>query len=69
VVNERHSRTRLANSIAHELSHLLLSHPPSAGFDPLGNRDWHQEEEDEADWLAGCLLAPRGGLIAVCQAP
>lgn len=65
VINERHSRPRLANSIAHELSHLLLGHQPSPGFDPLGNREWRQDDEDEADWLAGCLLAPRDGLITV----
>lgn len=65
VINDSHSTARLANSIAHELAHLLLDHVPQPGFDPLGNRHWPAEDEDEADWLAGCLLAPRAGLIAV----
>jgi hypothetical protein len=65
VINESHSATRLANSIAHELSHLLLGHQPSPAFDPLGNREWPAEDEEHADWLAGCLLAPRAGLIPV----
>jgi hypothetical protein len=65
VINERHSPARLANSVAHELSHVLLDHEATPGFDLLGNRDWRQDDEEEADWLAGCLLAPRSGLIAV----
>ena len=65
VINDSHSRARLANSIAHELAHLLLGHEPQPGFDPLGNRHWPADDEEEADWLAGCLLAPRAGLIAV----
>jgi hypothetical protein len=65
IVNDRHSDARLANSVAHELSHLLLDHTPTPGFDPLGNRDWREDDEAEADWLAGCLLAPRSGLMSV----
>lgn len=67
VVNDSHSVGRLANSIAHELAHLILEHEPQPGFDPLGNRHWPAEDEAEADWLAGCLLAPRAGLIPVMQ--
>jgi hypothetical protein len=65
VVNATHSRGRLANSIAHELAHLILGHAPNPGFDLLGLRHWPEDDEAEADWLAGCLLAPRSGLIAV----
>lgn len=68
VINERHSRERINNSICHELAHLLLDHPPSPGFDTWGNRDWRMEDEQQADWLAGCLLAPRSGLIPVMSA-
>lgn len=67
VINDSHSAGRLANSIAHELAHLILGHEPVPGFDPLGNRQWPAEDEAEADWLAGCLLAPRAGLIPVMQ--
>jgi hypothetical protein len=65
VVNDSHTKERLRNSVAHELSHLLLDHTATPGFDPLGNREWRADDEDEANWLAGCLLAPRDGLIAV----
>jgi len=57
---------RKNSDIAHELSHLLLKHSVKEvqtvgdltffGCDP--------DEEQEANWLAGCLLLPRTLLIA-----
>jgi Zn-dependent peptidase ImmA (M78 family) len=57
---------RITSDIAHELSHLLLKHAVKDvqtvgeltffGCDP--------DEEQEANWLAGCLLLPRTLLIA-----
>jgi hypothetical protein len=62
IVNESHSVERQANSLAHELAHLLLEHPPTPAFDALGNRLFPQALEQEADWLAGCLLVPGNGI-------
>jgi Zn-dependent peptidase ImmA (M78 family) len=57
---------RITSDIAHELSHLLLKHAVKDvqvvgdltffGCDP--------DEEQEANWLAGCLLLPRTLLVA-----
>jgi Zn-dependent peptidase ImmA (M78 family) len=63
VVNHAHSIGRIANSVAHEISHVLLEHDPGVAVTTEGFRTWHAEQEAEADWLAGCLLIPRGGLL------
>jgi Zn-dependent peptidase ImmA (M78 family) len=65
VFNESHAPTRSANSIAHELAHLILGHEPTNAFDALGNRHFPRELEDEATWLAGCLLVPKDGVQPV----
>jgi Zn-dependent peptidase ImmA (M78 family) len=62
VVNDAHEPARQANSISHELAHLLLGHEPARSFDPFGARNITKEMEDEADWLAGCLLVPKSGI-------
>jgi len=67
VFNESHTPTRCANSIAHELAHLILGHEPTNAFDALGNRHFPRELEDEATWLAGCLLVPKDGVQPVLR--
>lgn len=66
VWNPLSSPARTTSDIAHELSHLLLKHAVNEvqtvgdltffGCDP--------DEEQEANWLAGCLLLPRPLLVA-----
>jgi Zn-dependent peptidase ImmA (M78 family) len=63
VFNPAHSDRRLANSLTHELSHLLLEHTPSAALGPGGCRVWDKDIEDEADTLAGVLLVPRDAAL------
>jgi hypothetical protein len=65
VVNDGHSRARQANSITHELAHLLLGHEPVPAFAGPGVRTLTKTDEDEADWLAGCLLVPKSGIRPV----
>jgi Zn-dependent peptidase ImmA (M78 family) len=69
VWNPLSSPGRRNSDIAHELSHLLLSHAVKEvhrvgdltffGCDP--------DEEQEANWLAGCLLLPRSLLVPVLR--
>lgn len=53
----------------HELAHRILSHQAqevdisSEGLMLLKSYDKRQEEE--ADWLSGCLLLPRDALISI----
>lgn len=58
VYNDSHSPGRQANSIAHEISHGLLLHPPTPAFNEIGCRDVDKVVEEEATWLAGVLLVP-----------
>jgi Zn-dependent peptidase ImmA (M78 family) len=51
----------------HELSHLIIGHEPSRVLlsvdGTLALRSYNQDQEDEASWLAGCLLLPRTALM------
>lgn len=58
VYNDAHTLGRRANSICHELAHGLLLHEATPALDELGCRDWDQDVEDEADYLAAALLLP-----------
>jgi Zn-dependent peptidase ImmA (M78 family) len=62
VVNDAHTPGRQANSICHEVAHLLLNHKPGPILDEAGQRIYPQRQEDEANWLAGALLVPAKGL-------
>lgn len=64
VYNPAHSTGRRANSLAHELSHVLLEHPMLPALGPGGCRNWDGTLEDEADWQAGTLLVPRDAAYA-----
>ncbi|NNM77114.1 ImmA/IrrE family metallo-endopeptidase [Sphingomonas sp. ID1715] len=72
IVNPAHPKSRQRNTLMHEVSHVRLKH--------VGNRvdvsedgillvsDFSQEQEEEANWLAGALLAPREALLAARKA-
>lgn len=64
VYNPDHPPGRRANSVAHELSHIILEHPLAPAFGPGGCRHWDSRCEAEADWQAGALLVPREGALA-----
>jgi len=69
IYNPRHSLGRQSNDIMHELSHLLAAHEPSqlivSADSEVVLRSFDQKREDEADWLAGCLLLPREALLHI----
>ncbi|HEU4905413.1 MAG TPA: ImmA/IrrE family metallo-endopeptidase [Solirubrobacterales bacterium] len=67
LVNPSQSDIEQATSIAHELAHLELEHEPTWPlFDERGRRrSWCAEEEAEAEYLAGAMLAPRSGVEPV----
>lgn len=67
VHNESHALTRQANDIVHEIAHCLLQHPPAPVTDHSGCRCWNETLEDEANWLAGTMLVPREGALALAR--
>ena len=71
VLNSGQSEARQTSSLAHELAHIVLNHATDQavlsdeGFLFRGSYDAAQEEE--ANWLAACLLVPRDGLLTACR--
>jgi len=69
ILNSSHSPARQASDLAHELSHRIRGHEAQEvhvsedGIMLLKSYDKAQEEE--ADWLSGCLLLPREALIHI----
>lgn len=64
---QTHGRTR--SDVAHEIAHLVLGHKlreikTIAGY-PFLTCD--PEQEEEANWLAGCLLLPRPLLLRAAR--
>ena len=67
VYNPRHPAGRRANSLAHEVSHVLLEHPLLPALGLGGCRRWDSVLEAEADWQAGALLVPRQAALSWMQ--
>lgn len=69
VVNPSHTKPRIHNDLMHELAHIELNHEPArVDLSPskvLLLSDYSDEQEQEADWHAAALLAPRDALIAL----
>ena len=67
IANPVHSSGRRANSVVHELSHVILEHEPHGAIGRGGCRRWDQRMESEADWLAGALLLPRDAALRILR--
>jgi hypothetical protein len=67
--NHNTSQKRSNSNIVHELSHVLCEHNFSTTIPINGSilREFDKDCEDEANWLAGCLILPREGLIWACR--
>jgi len=67
VYNDRHSLTRQASDIAHEIAHALLFHPPQVALSEHGCRNWSDVYEDEANWLGGALLISEEAALLIAR--
>lgn len=65
VYNDSHAPTRQQSDLAHELSHAVLDHSPSALTNESGGRHYNQVLEDEATCLSGFLLVPKAAAMSV----
>lgn len=69
ILNSSHSPGRQASDLAHELAHRIRGHGTQSinvseeGVLLIANYD--KLQEDEADWLSGCLLLPREALLRI----
>ncbi|HKS17804.1 MAG TPA: ImmA/IrrE family metallo-endopeptidase [Bradyrhizobium sp.] len=68
VINDQDSPERQNNSLAHELSHIVLSHKAAQVFvSPAGQMllsEYDRVQEEEANCLSGTLLVPRDALLS-----
>jgi len=69
VINSSHSKARQGSDLMHELSHILIGHEPArmdvAEGGMLMLNSYNRDQEEEANWLAGCLLLPRDALVLI----
>lgn len=67
IYNPTHSPRRQASDKMHELAHFLIGHEPAqivlSQDGGIVMRSYNKKQEDEANWLAGCLLLPREALL------
>lgn len=69
ILNSSHSPGRQASDLTHELAHRIRGHTTHSveasaeGVMLISSYD--KAEEEEADWLAGCLLLPRDALVRI----
>jgi len=72
VYNPRHSAARRASDVMHELAHVIIGHQPERMIVSSNNdfalRTYDKKQEDEAIWLSGSLLLPRGALLEIVEA-
>jgi len=60
VYNPCSEASRTSSDLAHELAHLLLNHDVRELQQIAGHTFFtcNHDQEEEANWLAGCLLLP-----------
>jgi Zn-dependent peptidase ImmA (M78 family) len=69
VYNPLHSVGRTRSNQAHEIAHIVLDHNVRT-IERIGALKFLTcdiEQEEEADWLGGCLLLPRSLLLKAAQ--
>ncbi len=69
ILNHTHPQSRQNSSLVHELSHILLDHKPArvdvTEDELLILNTYDRKQEDEANWLTGCLLLPRQAVVSL----
>jgi Zn-dependent peptidase ImmA (M78 family) len=72
ILNSSHSSGRQSNDLMHEIAHIELGHLPDIieiGAQGIALRhNYNKQQEQEADWLAACLLLPRPALVRIKRA-
>lgn len=59
--------TRSHADIMHEISHIMLMHPPHRLSSDTGGRHYDNELEDEANWLGPALLVSEEAALTIAQ--
>jgi hypothetical protein len=71
ILNSAHSVGRSASDLMHELSHIIIGHSPGrvdiTEDGSLILNTYDKAQEQQANWLAGCLLLPREALLWILR--
>jgi Zn-dependent peptidase ImmA (M78 family) len=71
ILNSSHSLGRQSSDLMHELAHIILDHQSQelniSSEGVLMLSAYEKDQEDEADWLCGCLLLPRSALVSIMK--
>lgn len=72
IYNSKHSQARTESNITHELAHIICGHKPSQYLPFLNSSllmrsTYDDNQENEANWLCGCLKLPRNSLVWAVQ--
>jgi len=67
IYNDSLPSTRSYADIMHEISHILLMHPPHRLRADTGGRHYDAELEEEANWLGPALLVSEEAALSVAQ--
>ncbi|MGR6331434.1 ImmA/IrrE family metallo-endopeptidase [Sphingomonas sp. XXL09] len=67
IYNDRSSPKRRAADLAHEISHIVLHHPPMSPFDANGRRHYDDDLEGEANWLGPALLVSEEAALHIVE--
>jgi Zn-dependent peptidase ImmA (M78 family) len=67
IYNDYLPPTRSYADIMHEISHLMLMHPPHRLQADTGGRHYDGELEEEANWLGPALLISEEAALAIAQ--
>lgn len=68
ILNPIHAETRLKVTLAEEISHLIMGHPPSEIHPTTGMRTYQATIEQEAFSVGGALVMPYGLLFRLTKA-
>lgn len=67
ILNSAHTGGRPASDLMHEIAHIIIGHKPThihvTEDKLLIVSTYSREQEEEAEWMAGCLLLPRQALV------
>lgn len=68
ILNPHHAATRLRVTLAEEIAHLVMGHPPSTiSTSTAGGRTYNAVVEDEAFSVGGALVMPYGQLFRLVK--
>ena len=68
ILNDKHHPNRQRSSLAHEMAHALLMHPPMPVHSMRSGTHRDGEQEQQAGFLGGALLIPEEACLALARA-